>query len=126
MRYVMMYDGNCRICSRQAALVAAYDDHHQIELLDANSAEARERFPQISHAEAMGQLHVIGPDGAIYRGADAVRAILLRLPALRGLGELLSLPGAVALAQPIYDLIARNRYLLGGRTDCENGACRSS
>ncbi|MEJ5343805.1 MAG: DUF393 domain-containing protein [Chloroflexus sp.] len=124
MRYTMLYDGNCRICRSQAALIAGYDDHNQIELLDANSASARERFPQISHEEAMGQLHVVGPDGTIYRGAEAVREILLQLPTLRGLGELLRLPGALTLAQPVYELIARNRYLFGGSTTCDDDACR--
>jgi predicted DCC family thiol-disulfide oxidoreductase YuxK len=48
----------------------------------------------------------------------------MRLPALRGLGELLRLPGAMGLARPLYALVARNRYLLGGRADaCEDDIC---
>ncbi|MFN3373166.1 MAG: thiol-disulfide oxidoreductase DCC family protein [Chloroflexus sp.] len=124
MPYTMLYDGNCRMCRRQAEWVAVYDEQRQIELLDANSTAARERFPQISHEEAMGQLHVVGPDGTIYRGAEAVRELLLRLPALRGLGELMSLPGALTVAGPIYNFIARNRYLFGGNPVCDDGSCR--
>lgn len=124
MPYTMLYDGNCRICRQQAEWVEAYDEQRQIELLDANSPAARERFPQISHEEAMGQLHVIGPDGTIYRGAEAVRELLLRLPALRGLGELMRLPGALMVAGPIYDFVARNRYLFGGNSACDDGSCR--
>ncbi|RMD74159.1 MAG: DUF393 domain-containing protein, partial [Chloroflexi bacterium] len=72
-----------------------------------------------------GQLHVVGPDGTIYRGAEAVRELLLQLPALRGLGELLRLPGALTLAQPVYEFVARNRYLFGGKpTTCDDGSCR--
>ncbi len=124
MPYTMLYDGNCRMCRQQAEWVAMYDEQRQIELLDANSTAARERFPQISHEEAMGQLHVVGPDGTIYRGAEAVRELLLRLPALRGLGELMSLPGALTVAEPIYNFIARNRYLFGGNPVCDDGSCR--
>ncbi|WP_298403091.1 thiol-disulfide oxidoreductase DCC family protein [uncultured Chloroflexus sp.] len=124
MPYTMLYDGNCRMCRQQAKWVAMYDEQRQIELLDANSTAARERFPQISHEEAMGQLHVVGPDGTIYRGAEAVRELLLRLPALRGLGELMSLPGALTVAGPIYNFIARNRYLFGGNPVCDDGSCR--
>ncbi|WP_298819719.1 thiol-disulfide oxidoreductase DCC family protein [Chloroflexus sp.] len=125
MTYTMLYDGNCRICCQQAQMVSEWDEHHRIELLDANSPAARERFPQISHAEAMEQLHVIGPDGTIYRGAAAARELLLQLPALRGVGELLRLPGALTLAQPLYDLVARNRYLFGRSATCDDGTCRT-
>ncbi|ACL23249.1 thiol-disulfide oxidoreductase DCC family protein [Chloroflexus aggregans] len=125
MPYTMLYDGNCRLCRSQASLVAAYDEYDQIELIDANSAEARARFPEITLDEAMGQLHVVGPDGTIYRGAEAVRELLLQLPALRGLGELLRLPGALTLAQPVYEFVARNRYLFGGNpATCDDGSCR--
>jgi predicted DCC family thiol-disulfide oxidoreductase YuxK len=124
MRYTMLYDGNCRICRRQAELVAAYDDYNRIELLDANSAHARERFPHISFEDALSQLHVVGPDGTVYRGAEAVRELLLQLPTLRGLGEILRLPGVLSLAQPLYELVARNRYLFGGTATCDDNACR--
>ncbi|MEF3272873.1 MAG: DUF393 domain-containing protein [Chloroflexus sp.] len=124
MPYTMLYDGNCQFCRQQAMLVSKWDEQRQIELLDANSRAARERFPQISHTEAMEQLHVIGPDGTIYRGAAAVRELCLQLPALRGAGELLRLPGVLALAQPLYNLVARNRYLFGGSHPCDDGTCR--
>lgn len=124
LRYIMLYDGNCRICSSQARLVAGYNDDGLIELLDMNTPEAQARFPQVSPAAAQRELHLVAPDGSLYRGAEAVRAILLRLPSLRGLGELLRLPGAIELARPIYAFVARNRYLLGGRVErCDDGSC---
>jgi predicted DCC family thiol-disulfide oxidoreductase YuxK len=54
-----------------------------------------------------------------------VRQTLLRLPRLRALGRLMGLPGAMAVARPLYRLVARNRYLLGGRAGaCDGDSCR--
>jgi predicted DCC family thiol-disulfide oxidoreductase YuxK len=126
-RYTMLYDGNCRICTGQAQTVAAYNDDGLIEVLDMNSAEARARFPQITPAMAQRELHLVAPDGSLYRGAEAVRATLLCLPSLRGLGELMGLPGAMSFARPVYAWVARNRYLFGGQPEnCTDGACERS
>jgi predicted DCC family thiol-disulfide oxidoreductase YuxK len=124
-RYALLYDGNCRICTGQAALVARYDSARRIEPLDMNTPEARARFPQVTPAAARRELHLVAPDGALYRGPEAVRETLLRLPRLWALGQLMRLPGVMALARPIYRLVARNRYLLGGRAaGCDGDACR--
>jgi predicted DCC family thiol-disulfide oxidoreductase YuxK len=124
-RYTLLYDGACRICTGQIATVAAYNDADLIEILDLRSPEVRERFPQITPEAAQRELHLVAPDGSLYRGAEAVRETLLRLPSLRGLGEVMRLPGVIELARPIYAFIAANRYLLGGRTDaaCSDGTC---
>jgi predicted DCC family thiol-disulfide oxidoreductase YuxK len=124
-RYTLLYDGACRICTSQMATVAAYNDAGLVEILDLRSPEVRERFPEITPEAAQRELHLVAPDGAIYRGAEAVRETLLRLPSLRGLGEVLRLPGAMTLARPLYAFIAANRYLIGGRTDdaCTDGTC---
>lgn len=124
-RFTMLYDGSCRICTSQASTVAAYNDDGLIELLDLNAPAAQARFPQVTPAAARRELHLVAPDGSLHRGAEAVREILLRLPALRGLGELLRLPGAMSLAGPLYAFIAENRYRIGGRVEeCADGTCR--
>jgi predicted DCC family thiol-disulfide oxidoreductase YuxK len=126
-RYTLLYDGACRICVGQIGTVANYDDDGLIELLDMNLPEAQARFPQVTPEMARHELHLVAPDGSLHQGAEAVRETLLRLPSLRGLGELLRLPGAMSLARPIYAWIARNRYRLGGRTDdCADGVCAPS
>lgn len=122
--YTLLYDASCRICTRQVRVVEEHDRAERVELLDINSEEARVRFPQITPQDARRELYLAAPDGTLYRGAEAVRQTLLLLPPLRGLGRLMSLPGAMVLARPLYAWVARNRYRLGGRTgSCEEGTC---
>lgn len=124
MRYTLLYDGRCRLCASQARLIEAYNDDGLIELVDMNAPVARERFPQVTPAMAQRELHLVAPDGSLRQGAEAMREVLLRLPSLRGLGELMGAPGAMRVARPLYAWVARNRYLLGGRAGpCEEGVC---
>ncbi|RRR65667.1 MAG: DUF393 domain-containing protein [Candidatus Viridilinea halotolerans] len=123
-RYALLYDGACRICTSQVQTVATYNEAGLLEILDMNDAQAQVRFPQVTPEMAQRELHLVAPDGQLYQGADAVRETLLRLPTLRGLGHLMSLPGVMLFARPIYAWVAANRYLLGGRVaDCDDGTC---
>ena len=123
-RYTMLYDGRCRFCTAQAEMVRSYNDAALIDVVDMNNPDILARFPQITPADTQRELHLVSPDGTLYRGAEAVRETLLRLPSLRGLGELMRIPGAMLFARPIYAFVARNRYLLGGRTEtCDDGTC---
>lgn len=124
LAYTLLYDGRCRICTSQVETITRFDDDKRIAVLDMNSAAAQARFPQVAPEDAQRELHMVAPDGTIYRGAAAVRQTLLLLPALRGFGELMRLPGMMALANPIYAWVARNRYVLGGRVEpCDDGTC---
>jgi predicted DCC family thiol-disulfide oxidoreductase YuxK len=126
-RYTLLYDGTCNICTSQMRTIAEYNDDGLIELLDLHDPTAQERFPQVTPEMARRELHLVAPDGSLYQGAEAVRETLLRLPSLRGLGELLRLPGAMSIARPLYAWLAANRYNIGGRVEnCADGTCAPS
>lgn len=126
--YTLLYDGSCPFCRNQAAIVAQFDTFGRIERLDINSDQARERFPQITPQAAQRELHLATPEGhTLYRGAEAVRKTLMLLPMLRLPGLMMHLPGAMAMAKPMYRLVARHRHLFGGRSEpCDDGTCERS
>jgi predicted DCC family thiol-disulfide oxidoreductase YuxK len=123
--YTLLYDGDCRICTAQARGLLRYDSDNRFALLALGSSAAHARYPQITPEDAQRWMHIVGPDGQIWRGADALRLVLLLLPLGRVFGALLYLPGALRLARPLYDWFARNRYRFGGYTtmDCAGDAC---
>ena len=123
--YTLLYDSDCRICTAQARRLLHYDSDDRIALLPIGSSAARTRYPQIAAEDAQRWMHMVGPSGRIWRGADAVRLVLLLLPLGRVLGALLYLPGAMRVARPLYDWFARNRYRFGGYTtaSCDGDSC---
>jgi predicted DCC family thiol-disulfide oxidoreductase YuxK len=125
--YAVLYDGRCRLCRSQAELIARWDREQRLDILDLNDPQVARHFPQVRPEAAREALHVVGPQGQVYRGAEAVREVVLQVPRLKPLGALLSLPGALSLANPVYDWLARNRYALFGSTSsptCDDEACR--
>jgi len=61
----------------------------------------------------------------IWRGADAMRQVLLLLPLGRPLGALMYLPGAMLAARLFYNWFAHNRYRFNQNKSytCGSGAC---
>ena len=108
--YTLLYDGACHICTAQAHGLIRYDIDRRIALLDIGDVLVFERYPHISPEDARRWLHVVGPDMRIWRGADAMRQVLLLLPFGRPLGALMYLPGVMLAARPFYNWFARNRY----------------
>jgi predicted DCC family thiol-disulfide oxidoreductase YuxK len=123
--YTLLYDDTCRICTAQAHGLLRYDLDHRITLLALGSRIAHTSYPQITPEDAQRWIHIVEPGGQIWRGADAVRLVLLLLPLGRALGALLYLPGAMRVARLLYDWFARNRYRLGGytATNCDGDSC---
>src|SRR5213592_1398565 len=104
--YTLLYDGTCQICTAQAHGLLRYNTERRIALLAIDDPAARERHPQIAPADAQRWIHIVGPDGRIWRGADALRVTLLLLPPGRVLGALMYLPGVMRVARPLYDWFA--------------------
>jgi predicted DCC family thiol-disulfide oxidoreductase YuxK len=127
-----IYDGYCVICNTTRRVVRALDWFGRVEFLDLHQQEAMQsRFPQLSHEQTMGEIHVIDPSGRIFAGFYGTRRMLRAMPLTLPLWAILRLPiigdwvGVRA-----YRFIAKNRYainrLLGvdlAKIEAEEAAC---
>jgi predicted DCC family thiol-disulfide oxidoreductase YuxK len=125
-RYVVLYDGACRFCSAAAQRLAALARRGTVEMVNFQSPGALDRFPGVSHAACMQAMHLVTPDGRLYRGAEAgVRALATRrFPGW--LAYAYYLPGLRQLFDRLYAFVAARRYRLMGRTaaaECDGGTC---
>lgn len=64
-------------------------------------------------------MHLILPDGSVYRGARSLPALLPLLPGGVPLALVLRIPGVQAAADRLYAWIAARRHRLG----CGSGKC---
>jgi predicted DCC family thiol-disulfide oxidoreductase YuxK len=126
-KQVVLYDGSCRFCSAAARRLAALVRPGAVEMVDFQAPGALDRFPGVSHAACMQAMHLVTPDGRVYRGAEAaVRALATRrFPGW--LAYLYYLPGLRQLLDRLYAFLAAHRYRLMGRTggaaECDSGTC---
>jgi predicted DCC family thiol-disulfide oxidoreductase YuxK len=123
-----IYDGFCVLCNQTRRTVMALDWLHRVEFLDIhnwNSVHAR--YPSLDYEAAMGQMHVVTPEGQMFGGFEAMRCLMRDLPLLFPIWLLLHLPGMNWAGNRVYRFIARNRYRINkffGVDICEDGTCK--
>lgn len=121
-RDTVLYDGECRFCRSQIALLRGLDLARRLEFVSMHDARVPGDFPELSREELMREMVVVDTRGRAWRGAAAVRYLSRRLIALWPLAVPLHVPGTMPLWNALYGLVARNRYRIAGR--CTDGSCR--
>ena len=120
IRAVLVYDGHCNFCRRQAARLLALSGG-RLNLESFHAPGIFERYPRLTRAECEAAMQLVMPNGAIYPGAEAAAQALRLNPSLSWAGYLYYVPGLRQLANASYRWIARNRFRFGGR--CTDGNC---
>lgn len=122
---VVLYDGRCGFCRARVEQLRWFDGGHgRLAFLSLHDPVVAARYPGIDAERLLDEMCVVDRNGTEYWGAGAVRYLSRRLPRLWWLAPLMHVPGSMLLWRPLYRLVARNRYLLGGKIeDCEDGAC---
>lgn len=114
----MIYDGECQFCRRLVALISRLDRKTRLKALPFKDVDLH-RFG-VSREAAEQAMQLAAPSGAVWSGAAAARELTRLLPALRPLGWLFHVPGAMGVAERVYRWIAKRRHRLG----CASGVCR--
>jgi predicted DCC family thiol-disulfide oxidoreductase YuxK len=125
-KYVVLYDGHCRLCRRGAGRLMSLARAGALEAVDFQEPGALARFPGLSYEACMEAMYLVAPDGRLFRGFEAaVRAVSTR-PLLGILASVYYLPGIRQLCDRLYAWVAANRYRLFGKTvvdNCTEGTC---
>jgi predicted DCC family thiol-disulfide oxidoreductase YuxK len=121
-RDTVIYDGRCRFCRGQIALLSRLDVLGSLAFTSLHEPSVARDFPEISRESLLEEMVVVDRRGRAWRGAGAVRYLARRLPLLWPLAVPLHIPGSMPLWQSLYRLVARNRYRIAGT--CDDGTCR--
>lgn len=110
----VIYDDGCAFCVQQMRWLRRLDWLRRFHLVPRSHPEAA--GPGIM-PEALAQaIHCITAHGRVLRGAAALRFVGLRLPLTAPLSVVFWLPGALALAEQMYDWVRCHRHAWSGRT----------
>ena len=121
-RDTVIYDGHCRFCRSQIALLRRLDLWGALGFTSLHDASVSHDFPEISQDDLLSQMYVIDTAGRARGGAEAVRYLSRRLVLLWPLAALLHIPGTMPLWKSLYGFVARNRMRIAG--SCDDGTCR--
>lgn len=116
MRLTVLYDRDCAFCAWTVRQLRGMDRHRRLEFIplqDAHSTPDRPELARIGPGHRLlERIHVIAADGSVVTGGRAMAAVLQALPGGWLLRPWLALPGAGALLDLVYRLVADNRHRL--------------
>lgn len=103
------YDGRCPMCTALMGAIEGSRRGAEFELHDMHASAMP--FPK----EAVGrEIHVVGADGRVRKGADGIMEIVGRYPRWRLLAAAGRMPLIRTLLRAGYRVVARNRRFLFG------------
>ena len=112
--HYLIFDDRCPLCLAAAQKVHRRDRTRRVSLhpLSRLSLPEGMRVPTDqapADQELTAAIHLIAPDGVVYRGAEALAHLAILLPRYKPLGKVLLLPVVKPVARLFYRFIARNR-----------------
>lgn len=118
-RPVLLYDGECGLCRRAAAMVRAWDRPGRVALVPSQRRDEVPGLPPLAAEPLTRALHLVDPAGIVWAGAEALQELLRYLPGGWVVRWVFYLPGAPWLADRAYRWVAARRHRLGcGTADC--------
>lgn len=121
-RHIVLYDGDCPMCTFQMKTIQALDWWNKVELVPIKDERAQEIAPGVSRADLQEAIHCVTPEGKMYRGARAFRFLGFRIPVLIPLGLILWFPGVIYIAEVVYKFVADRRQFFSKFFGCKE-AC---
>jgi predicted DCC family thiol-disulfide oxidoreductase YuxK len=118
--YTVVYDGDCKVCTRLAKALRKWDKRGQLEVVSSQQPGVMARFPWIPPRAYVEALQLIASDGTTWQGSAAVEQLLNVLPKGRLISWIFHIPFARPLADRFYRWFARNRYKLGCGSHCQS------
>ncbi len=120
---IVIYDGNCRMCSAQVKKLTWWDCQQRLSYLSLHAPEVARRFPDLTHEMLMEQMYVVDHQGGRHGGAAAIRYLSRRLRRLWWLAPVLHVPFSLPLWQWLYRQVAKRRYKFGKTEQCDGDTC---
>ena len=117
-RYTVIYDGDCRVCSRLVDVLRRWDHGRRLEIVPSQQSGVTTRFPWISVRAYADALQLIASNGTTWEGARAIDQLLDVLPRGPWIAWAFRIPYARVFADRAYRWFARNRYRLGCAAHC--------
>jgi len=111
---LILYDGDCVLCSRWVRWVIARDAARRYRFTPVQGRLGRSLALEIGLDPDEPQSNAVIRDGLALFKSDAALSVVSTLPGWSGIGRLNAIPRLVR--DSVYDFIAANRYRFLGRS----------
>jgi len=112
---VILFDGECALCSRWVSFVIRNDPESIFRFVSIQGSAGTDIATRLGIDPRDPETNAVTSDGYVHFKSDAALAVLSRLPGWSWTRQARIIPKP--LRDWLYDRIARNRYALFGRND---------
>ena len=119
-RHLLFFDSDCPFCQLQIRLLSKLDWFNKVEFIPLKKFSESLSGVHIEENELNQAIHCVTPKKTIFKGPEAIRFLAMRMPLLVPMSLIMWLPGMMFIAQKIYNLISKNRYLLSKVIGCKD------
>ncbi|MFA7325506.1 MAG: DUF393 domain-containing protein [Candidatus Kapaibacterium sp.] len=116
MSDLLIFDGDCGICTYSSEFVQKHTTKDKFEVKPFQILNLSELHPLLSEDKTSKSLYLLTEEGKLYNRSKGVFETMKRMDSFyKPFGYLLSNPFFVILCNPLYDWVARNRTKLSIR-----------
>lgn len=113
---IFVFDGDCVLCSAFFQFILRHDTQARFRFVIAQSKAGAALYRSMGLSTTEFETNLVIVDGQVFTEANAFAAVMRQLGGLWSVLALIRfVPGP--LKNPVYRVIARNRYRLFGRHD---------
>ncbi len=118
----ILYDGECQLCVRSMTVIHYFDWLNSLACIDLETIwpHKEKNYPGMSLEACRKEMHLLLPDGTVYKGFFAFRKIIKYTPVLWPLLIFVYLPGMSWIGPKIYLRVASTRAKF---QPCDSGSC---
>ncbi|MDL4842572.1 thiol-disulfide oxidoreductase DCC family protein [Aquibacillus rhizosphaerae] len=120
---IILFDEQCYLCRQSKRIISKIDWFNQFKWLSLQQYERNQQLTSVQKDAIKSEMHLIKKNGEVLVGFFAIRYILLHCPLTALAGLVSYVPKSDVIGNPMYRLVARNRYQLF-KNKCDNGVCR--
>src|SRR5512142_905296 len=107
--YYLIYDDLCEFCRGAVGRLMKLDKLRQVQVVPLSKPELPAGLPIPPRERRLEEIHLVGRDGSVWRGADAVAKVVSLFPKSRWLGWMMRWPLVRQVARGVYGWVARHR-----------------
>lgn len=121
---IVVFDGKCGFCQASVQKIKVLDLFERIQYADSHEIDDLKKIHEsLTRERVLHELCLVDLDGKLLGGFSAVRKLSLYCPMLYFFIPLLYFPCMKFFGNAVYKVIAKNRYLLGIKSKCDDNSC---
>lgn len=115
-KYLIIYDTECPLCVRFKKGLSIMDIKNIITFKELQDQSIYIEYPQLNFEACSEEIHMIDPDGKIYRGGEVISQLIQELPGASKLSWLIEKESSKKTLDFFYKSL--NKIRTGSTDDC--------